>query len=113
MTTDTSGELPGAIGPLVFAIASGIAVPALMSDGPSGVKGGVLLIAVLAGVVLSTRYSLLTWRRLVRHEFQLAHALRWVMLTIALMVNGFVCFLMAGMAILVLGVLLTGRGVVG
>jgi hypothetical protein len=113
MTTTTSSELPGTIGPLIFALASGLAVPALMSDSPSGVKGGLLLVAVLAGVVLSTRYSVLTWRRLARHEFQLAHAVRWVMVTMALMVNGFVCFLLAGMVLLVLGILITGKGVAG
>jgi hypothetical protein len=111
MATVEPIDLPGTLRPLVFAMASGIAVPILMSDGPSGPMGVVLLVAVLAGVVFSTRYSIRAWRRLISHEFRLAHAARWVTLTIALMINGFVCFLVAGMTILVLGVLLTGQGV--
>jgi hypothetical protein len=112
-TTASARELPNAIWPLAFAIVSALALGMAMSGTGNDALDLVVLLAVLTGVMLSTRSTVRTYRRLSEHEFQLAHAPRWLMTVLALAVNGIVCFMVAGSVLLILGVLLTGRGVVG
>ena len=112
-TATASRELPNAFKPLAFAIVSAIALSGAMSGTGNDALDIVVLLAVLTGVVLSTRYTYRTYRRLSEHDFQLAHMPRWLMTVLALTINGFVCFLVAGSLILFLGVLITGKGVVG
>ena len=114
MTTfSRAHELPNTVRPLAFAVASALALPWVMSEGGNSVFWGVVFVAVLGAVLLSTRYTVRTYRRLAENEFQLAHTLKWLTLSLALAINGVVCLMMAGSAILVLGVLITGRGVAG
>ena len=112
-TTTSARELPNAIWPLAFAIVSALALAMAMSGTGNDVMDIVVLFAVLAGVVLSTRYTVRTYRRLSEHEFQLAHTPRWLLTVLALAVNGIVCFMVAGSVILILGIFITGRGVTG
>jgi len=112
-TTASSRELPNAFGPLAFAIVSVFALSGAMSGTGNKALDIVVVLAVLTGVVLSTRYTIRTYRRLAEHEFQLAHTPRWVMTVLALAINGIVCLMAALPVILLLGVLVTGRGVVG
>ena len=112
-TPSAARELPNAIGPLAFAIGSAVALAMAMSGTGNDALDIVVLLAVLTGVVLSTRYTVRTYRRLSEHDFQLALTPRWVMTALALLINGFVCFLVGASLILFLGVLITGKGVVG
>lgn len=112
-TTTSTRELPNAIGPLAFAIVSALGLSAAMSGTGNDVLDIVVLLVVLSSIVLSTRYTVRTYRRLSEHEFQLAHAPRWLMTVLALAINGIVCLMAALPVILLIGVLLTGRGVVG
>ena len=112
-TTSSARELPNAIWPLVFAIVSVFAVAGAMSGTGNDVLDAVVVLGVLAGAVLSTRYSVRTWRKLNEHEFKLAHTPRLLMVALAVGINGFVCLLLAFPVILLLGVLITGKGVVG
>ena len=111
--TDTSTELPSTGAALVFAVGSAIALSLVSSASRNDVIAVVLLLTGLVGVGLSTRFSVRSYHRLAGHGFQMAHALRWVMLVLALAINGVVCLMMAGMAVVVLGILITGRGMVG
>jgi tellurite resistance protein TehA-like permease len=112
-TTRSARKLPNAIWPLACAIVAALALSKAMRGTGNDALDLVLLLAVLTGVVLSTLYTVRTWRRLSEHEFQLAHTPRWLMTVLALAVNGVVCFMVAGSVILILGVFLTGRGVAG
>ena len=105
-------ESPNTGAALVFAVVSGLALAMSMSGG-NGVAGGVIFFAALAGVIFSTRYTARTYGRLAEREFRGADTFRWVMLAFALVVNGIMCLMVAGSAVLILGVFLTGRGVVG
>ncbi len=104
---------PNAIAPLAFAIASGLGVAGGMSGTGNEAMDIAILLAVLAGVVFSTRYSLRTWRKLNDQDFKMANTPRLLVSALALGINGLVCFMLATMMILFLGVLLTGKGVVG
>jgi len=112
-TTPAARELPNAFGPLAFAIAAEIALAMSMSGTGNDALDIVVVLAVLTGIVLSTRYTVRTYRKLSAHDFQLAHVPRWLMTAVALLLNGLACFVIAGYALVVLGVLLTGKGVVG
>jgi hypothetical protein len=112
-TNQSARELPNAIGPLAFAIASALAFAMAMSGTGNDALNIVVLLGALASVVLSTRYTVRTYRRLSEHEFKVNHALRWLLTVLALAINGIVCFMLAGSMLLMVGVLLTGRGVVG
>ena len=104
---------PSTLVALGFACASTWAFAWLMSEGGDGVIGGVKFVAVLAGIALSTRYSIRTYRRLADLEFEFSHALRWLPLLLALAANIFTCFMIAGIALIAIGVTLTGRGIAG
>ena len=112
-TTSAARELPNAFGPLAFAIASVFALAMSMSGTGNDALDIVVVIAALPGVVLSTRYTVRTYRKISEHDFQLAHVPRWLMTALALLLNGLTCFVVAGYAIVILGVLLTGKGMVG
>ena len=112
-TTPAARQLPNTIGPLAFAIVSAVALARAMSGTGNDVLDIVVLLTVLAAIAFSTRYTVRTLRRLSDHDFQLAHMPRWLMAAVALLINGLVCFLVAGSLILFLGVMITGKGVVG
>ena len=110
-TTPSARELPNAIKPLAFAIVSGVALTFAMSGTGNDVQNAVVILTVLAGVVLSTRYTYRTYRGLSEHEFQLSHTPGWLMIALALAINGFTCFLTAFPVILLMGMLLGGKGI--
>ena len=96
---------------LGLAVASAIALLFTTTSGnPGGLAGGIIFLAAAAAVVFSARYTYRTYRRL---PVRSGTILKWVMLSIALMINGIVCFMMAGLSAIALGVLLTGRGIAG
>ena len=110
-TTPSTRELPNAIRPLAFAIVSGIGLSFAMSGTGNDFLDAIVVLTVLIGVVLSTRYTYRTYRRLSEHEFQLAHTPRWLMIVLALAINGFTCFLTVFPVILLIGMLLGGKGI--
>ena len=112
-TITADRQLPNAVGPLAFAIASAAGLAMAMSGTGNDVLDGIVLLAVVTGIGFSTRYTIRTYRRLSEHEFRLAHTPRWLMTAVALLINGFDCFLIAAQVILFLGILITGKGVVG
>ena len=112
-TTPATRELPNAFKPLAFAIVTAIALSGSMSGTGNDVLDIVVLLTALTGVLLSTRYTYRTYRRLSEHEFQLAHTPRWLMTVLALAINGLVCFVLAGSLVVILGILTTGKGMVG
>ena len=112
-TANVATRPPNTLVPLAFAVASTIAFAWLMSEGGNGVAGTIKFMAVLASILLSTRYSIRTWRRLAGLEFEVSHALRWLPLLVALAANLFTCLMIGGIAVIALGVTLTGRGITG
>ena len=114
MTTAASvSQRPNTLAPLGLAIASTIAFAWLMSEGGNGLAGGIKFVAVLASIVFSTRYSIRTFRRLAGLEFEFSDALRWLPLLLALAANLVTCLMVAGISVIALGVMLTGKGMVG
>ena len=111
MTTDNSPALPNTFAALAFAVASVMGMGMAMSGGRGDLVDGILAISAFAVLVLSTRYSIRTCRRLAAREFELAHGLRWLMVLVALAINGLECFMIAGSALLVVGMLLGGKGI--
>ena len=72
-----------------------------------------MLIGALTAVALSTRFTVRTYRRLTQQEFSRQQIFPYLGVILAGAVNGVVCFMVAGFLAIVLGVLLTGRGMVG
>ena len=112
-TTSSATKPPNAFGPLALAVVCGFALAGAMSGTGNDALDAVVILAVLAGILFSTRYTYRTYRRLSEHEFQFAHIPRWLMTVLALAINGFSCFLVVFPVILLLGMLITGRGFVG
>ena len=110
--TATISKLPDTATAMGLAVASGLSVAMAMSGG-NGVAGGVLFFGALAFVALSTRYTARAYSKLSEREFHPADLHRWVMLSIALVANGIVCLMLAGYAVIVIGIFVTGRGMVG
>ena len=111
--TKTSTELPSTGAALVFAIGSAIVMPIIYSVSRNDVIAVLLMLTGVAGTLWSTRFSVQTYRRLARHGFQVALLPRWVMLVLALSINGVVCLMLTGMTVIILGIFITGRGMVG
>jgi len=72
-----------------------------------------MLIVAVAGVAYSTLFTVRTYRRLAQHQFSREQMLRYMGVILAFAVNGVVTFMIAAYMIIVLGVLVTGRGMVG
>lgn len=99
--------------PPAYAIASAIAMSFAASGGGNDVIAGVMLIGALVSVAFSTRFTVRTYRRLSDEEFSREQILRYLGVVLALAVNGMVAFVVTGYMVIVLGILLTGRGMVG
>jgi hypothetical protein len=112
-TPSPGNKPPNAILPLAFAILSIFGLAGAMSGTGSNAKDAVVVLAVLTSIVLSTRYSLRTWRKLNEHDFKWAHSPRLVIAALAVGINGLACVMVAFPVILLLGVLITGKGIVG
>ena len=115
MAPASDRSLPHPISPPAYAIASAIAMSFAVSGGNGGndVFAVVMLIGALAAVAFSTRFTMRTYKRLAQQESSRQQILRYVGVVLAGAVNGVVCFMVAGYLAIVLGVLLTGRGMVG
>lgn len=115
MQRTTAQPLPHPIAPLAFAVVSAIVFLFSTTSGNSGsgVRTGLVFFGAIGAVVLSVRYTLRTYRRLAAVEFQTAHMLRWGMLVLAMVINGFVGMIVAGFSLLIIGTLLTGGAPVG
>jgi hypothetical protein len=110
-TTSSDRKPPNALGPLAVAIATAFALAGAMSGTGNDALDIVLLLAVLTGVVLSTRYSVRTWRKLNEHDFKVAHTPRLLMAALAVGINGLTCLVLAVPVVLLLGMLLGGKGI--
>ena len=73
----------------------------------------VMLIVALVAVAFSTRFTVRTYQRLAQQEFSRQQILRYLGVVLAFAVNGVVTFMVAAYTLIVLGILLTGRGMVG
>ena len=114
MAPASDRALPHPISPPAYAIASAIAMSFAVSGGNGNdVFAIVMLVGALAAVAFSTRFTVRTYRRLAQQEFSRQQISRYLGVILAGAVNGVVCFMVAGYLAIVLGVLLTGRGMVG
>ena len=111
--TTSDRTLPHPISPPAYAIASAIAMSFAASARGNDVFAVVMLIAAMAGVVFSTRFTVRTYMRLSQQQFSRQQILRYLGVILALAVNGIVGFMVTAYMAIVLGVLLTGRGMVG
>jgi hypothetical protein len=111
--TTSDRALPHPISPPAYAIASAIAMSFAASGNGNDVVAVVMLIGALVGVAFSTRFTVRTYRRLSEQEFSREQILRYLGVVLALAVNGVVAFVVTGYMVIVLGILLTGRGMVG
>lgn len=113
MTHASDRALPNPFAPFAFAIASSIGLQFVASEGRNDLGSALFFVAAVVACILSMRFSVSTYRKLTNLEHQGGQTLRWVMLVLALAINGLVCFLAVGSSVIVLGILITGRGMVG
>jgi hypothetical protein len=109
MTAQT--ELPNAFGPPAAAIGAAIVMTAAMSGGRGNVGDGIFLVLALAALILSGRYTMRTYRQLSALEFRPAYTWRWVGVSLALIVNGLEILVATLPLLLLLGMLLGGKGI--
>jgi uncharacterized membrane protein len=107
----THAQLPNAFGPPAAAIGAAIVGTAAMSGGRGNVGDGIFLVAALAAVILSARYTLRTYRQLAALEFRPANTFRWIGVALAFILNGVEMLVMILPLLLLVGMLFGGRGI--
>ena len=113
MTPASARKLPHAMLPPAYAIASAIAMAYAATGRGNDAVAVTRLVAALAGVGFSTWFTVRTYRRLADEEFSRDQIFRYLGVILAGAVNGVVAFMVTGILLLVLGVMVTGRGVAG
>jgi hypothetical protein len=109
---NSRAELPNTFAPLALAIAAVISLGAAQSQGNDVAQLSILLTG-LVSLLASTRYAYRAYRQLSQEVARTAVAGRWLMLAPAMLILAMVWLVVAGYCVIVVGIFVTGRGMVG